>query len=254
MSIDWITVAAQIVNFLILIWLLKRFLYRPILDGIDRREASIAARIASAETARSSAEVAKDTHRAALAKLEEEKAAIFAAANEEAEAERVALRLAARQALDAELADWRWQIGNERDAYLADLRATGATAILSLTGKALKDLADVRLEDQIAERLGSRLAELGPELQAAAATSHGAVAVSSFPLSEVYRKRLRNAFQNAVKGVDLSFRTDPGQSPGLTLQLGGMHLGWTVATYLDALETTLSARLEAAPGASEPAS
>ena len=35
MSIDWITVAAQIVNFLVLVWLLKRFLYRPILNGID---------------------------------------------------------------------------------------------------------------------------------------------------------------------------------------------------------------------------
>ena len=49
MLIDWFTVIAQVVNFLILVWLLKRFLYRPILDAIDDREQRIATKIASAE-------------------------------------------------------------------------------------------------------------------------------------------------------------------------------------------------------------
>ena len=51
MSIDWITVAAQIANFLVLVWLLKRFLYRPILDGIDAREGEISHRMQEAVTA-----------------------------------------------------------------------------------------------------------------------------------------------------------------------------------------------------------
>jgi len=249
MFIDWITVAAQIVNFLVLIWLLKRFLYRPILDGIDQREAGIAARIASAETARYAAEETEEMHRAALSTLAEEKAAILESTREEAATEQAALRLQARAALDAEQADWRSQIGDERAAYLADLRVTGAEAILSLTGKALKDLADARLEDQIASRLESHLAELGPELQRAAAASDGAVAVSSFPLTQARRKHLQQAFQDAVKNVPLTFRTDPRESPGLTLQLGGVRLGWTVATYLDGLEEALRVRLEAAPKA-----
>ena len=42
MLIDWFTVSAQVVNFLILVWLLKRFLYRPILNAIDAREKRIA--------------------------------------------------------------------------------------------------------------------------------------------------------------------------------------------------------------------
>jgi F-type H+-transporting ATPase subunit b len=43
MLIDWFTVGAQALNFLILVWLLKRFLYKPILDAIDAREKRIAA-------------------------------------------------------------------------------------------------------------------------------------------------------------------------------------------------------------------
>ena len=38
MKINWFTVIAQLVNFLILVWLMKRFLYKPILNAIDERE------------------------------------------------------------------------------------------------------------------------------------------------------------------------------------------------------------------------
>ena len=43
MLIDGFTVGAQVLNFLILVWLMKRFLYQPILDAIDAREQRIAA-------------------------------------------------------------------------------------------------------------------------------------------------------------------------------------------------------------------
>jgi F-type H+-transporting ATPase subunit b len=66
MSIDWITVAAQIANFLVLIWLLKRFLYRPILDGIDAREAEIKARMQEAAEAEALAKTTEASYRAQI--------------------------------------------------------------------------------------------------------------------------------------------------------------------------------------------
>jgi len=42
MLIDWFTVGAQALNFLILVWLMKRFLYKPVLHAIDEREMRIA--------------------------------------------------------------------------------------------------------------------------------------------------------------------------------------------------------------------
>ena len=42
MDVDWITVAAQIANFLVLVWLLKRFLYGPVILAMDERDARIA--------------------------------------------------------------------------------------------------------------------------------------------------------------------------------------------------------------------
>src|ERR1700722_17035203 len=56
MPIDWFTVVAQAVNFLILVWLLKRFLYKPILHAIDEREKGIAAQLAEADAKKAEAQ------------------------------------------------------------------------------------------------------------------------------------------------------------------------------------------------------
>ena len=49
MKINWFTVIAQVINFLILVWLMKRYLYKPVLNAIDEREKKIAAQLADAE-------------------------------------------------------------------------------------------------------------------------------------------------------------------------------------------------------------
>ena len=50
MKIDWFTVIAQIINFLVLMWLLKRLLYKPILAAIDERETNIKNQLLDAES------------------------------------------------------------------------------------------------------------------------------------------------------------------------------------------------------------
>jgi F-type H+-transporting ATPase subunit b len=56
MLIDWFTVGAQVLNFLILVWLMKRFLYKPILNAIDAREKRIAKELADADATRAEAQ------------------------------------------------------------------------------------------------------------------------------------------------------------------------------------------------------
>jgi hypothetical protein len=56
MLIDWFTVGAQALNFLILVWLMKRFLYKPILNAVAEREKRIAAELADAAQKKDDAE------------------------------------------------------------------------------------------------------------------------------------------------------------------------------------------------------
>lgn len=56
MSVDFTTILAQIVNFTILAWALYKFLYKPLLVAIDKREKHIAGEIQNAEELAADAE------------------------------------------------------------------------------------------------------------------------------------------------------------------------------------------------------
>jgi F-type H+-transporting ATPase subunit b len=101
MLIDWFTIAAQVLNFLILVWLMKRFLYKPILDAIDAREERIAAKIADADAKKADAEKAHETFQEKNVEIDRRRDAILHQAEEEAQAERRRLIDEARQAADA---------------------------------------------------------------------------------------------------------------------------------------------------------
>ncbi|MGB5569161.1 MAG: F0F1 ATP synthase subunit B, partial [Sedimenticolaceae bacterium] len=77
MLIDWFTVGAQLLNFLVLAWLLKRFLYRPILDALDAREQRIAAELADADAKRAEADKERDEFQHKNEAFEQQRAALL---------------------------------------------------------------------------------------------------------------------------------------------------------------------------------
>src|SRR5476651_363481 len=101
MLIDWFTVGAQVLNFLILVWLMRRFLYRPILQAIDAREKRIAAELADADAKRAEAKKDRDEFQHKNEEFDRQRAALLAKATDEAKTERQRLLEEARKAADA---------------------------------------------------------------------------------------------------------------------------------------------------------
>ena len=77
MLIDWFTVGAQVLNFLILVWLMKRFLYQPILDAIDAREQRIATELANAAAKQAEAQQERDAFQRKNAEFDQQRAALL---------------------------------------------------------------------------------------------------------------------------------------------------------------------------------
>src|ERR1700736_5749722 len=119
MLIDWFTVAAQITNFLLLVWLLKRFLYKPILGAMDAREQRIAAQLRDAETQKSEAEVQSKRLREAREEFERQKQALLSQAKAEAEATRQRLTEQARDEIVTLRLKWREALREEENALQA---------------------------------------------------------------------------------------------------------------------------------------
>ena len=162
MSIDWITVIAQIANFLLLVWLLKRFLYRPILDGIDAREAEIAKRMVQAGKAQKKAETEEAAYRQQQSQLQLNQDALLKRALEATETQRDTLLAQARAKLEQEQQDWRKHLDQERQQFTAQLQRAGEDTLLQLTRKALHDLADETLEVAIVRHVSARLQAMQP--------------------------------------------------------------------------------------------
>ncbi len=239
MSIDWITVIAQIINFLVLIWLLKRYLYRPILNGIDAREAEIADRMLAATHAEEKAEAAEFRHLDEIASLHANESAMTDSARQKAEAARDVLLADAHKLFEKERKDWDAHLKQEGRKYIAELHKMGAEALLSLTRKALGDLADETLEERIVAHVVTQLMPLSEDLRNAVGSLAEAVATTRDPLPKAARKKLEADLQGIVPNMTLHFEIDATQSPGLILRMGGAQVAWTVDTYIDGLNTIL---------------
>ena len=88
MLFDWFTVGAQALNFLILVFLMRRFLYKPILHAIDEREKRIAAELANADAKMAEAQKERDDYQQKNEELDQQRAALLAQATDEARIER----------------------------------------------------------------------------------------------------------------------------------------------------------------------
>ena len=245
MSIDWITVAAQIANFLVLVWLLKRFLYRPILDGIDAREAEIAAKMQEAVHAREKAEEAERERLDQVRELNARQADIAEEVRQRAEAERDTLLAEARNRLEQERNAWQAHMEEETRKYAVKLQRASSRALLSLTRKALTDRADETLEGQIARHLCKRLDNMAPDLRTAAGQGAVAVVTSRETLPETARDDLETGLRAVFPDAAVRFETDADQPVGVILRIGGAELDWTVDGYVDSLSDLMDAQLAA---------
>ena len=243
MSIDWVTVLAQIANFLVLVWLLKRFLYRPILDGIDAREAEIAARMGEADRAREQAAAAEADFVARQQALQAERDDLAERVRDQAQQQRDALLAQAHDRLEQERRETRTQLARERERFTAALYEASGETLYLLAGRALRDLADARLEAQIARHVVGRLTPLSDELATAVEHADKAVVTTQSPLPEPEREAIREVLAEALPGLAVRFESDDGQSPGLDLRLGSLQLDWTVDSYTDELVGLLEERL-----------
>ncbi len=157
MLIDWFTVAAQIVNFLILVWLLKRFLYRPILDAIDSRERRIAKELADADAKKSAAQQERDEFQRKNDEFDQQRTTLLNAAREEAHAERQRLLDDARKAADDLLAQRQTALRNDARNLNQELSLRTQQEVFAIARKALSDLADANLEARMVETFIHRL-------------------------------------------------------------------------------------------------
>lgn len=246
MAVNWLTVAAQVVNFLILVWLLHRFLYGPIVATMDRREQRIAERLQDAQRKSDAAAAEADAYHRQREELAAERDRLLVEARMEAETLRSSLTEAARADIKAKQLDWRNDLEEEQEGFLRNLRRRTEQEFLTLARRALCDLANASLESQVIAVFLDKIGDLEPRAKDAfrAALRQGDPGVTvrcRFELAPPLRRRVTEAIHEHVAAdAEVAFETTGSLSCGIELRAGGFVLGWSLDGYLDALERRLS--------------
>jgi F-type H+-transporting ATPase subunit b len=242
MLIDWFTVAAQAINFLILVWLMKRFLYKPVLNAIDEREKRIATELANADTKQAEAQKEHDQFQQKNAEFDRQRAALLSKATGEALTERQRLLDEARKSAEAASSKRQEALkAEEQNLHQAICRRT-QQEVFAIARKALTDLATVSLEERLGEVFTRRLRETDSPAknalgQALRTSPDPGVVRSTFDLPSDQRAAIQNALNETFSAeVHVRFETAPELIGGIELTANGQKVAWSIADYLASME------------------
>jgi len=242
MLIDWFTVGAQAINFIILVWLLKRFLYKPILDAVDAREKQVATELADADAKKAEAKKERDEFQHKNEEFDRQRAALLSKAMEEAKAVRQRLLGEARQAADALSAKRQEMLRSDARNLSEAISRRTRQEVFAIARKALTDLATTSLEERLAEVFTRRVREMDGNAKADLAeafesASDPAVVRSAFDLPAEQRTAIQNALNQTFSAdIRIRFETAPDLVSGIELTANGQKVAWSIADYLASLE------------------
>ncbi len=244
MQIDPFTLIAQIVNFVLLLLLLRYFLYDPVVEAMDEREQRIARRLQEAEETQQQAEQAEEQYRQKRQELASREQALLDEARQEAQQRREELLEQARQEVEATQERWQESVERQQETFKKELRRRIAQQTDQVARRVLGDLADVELERRMVELFSQRLRDVTDQDRETIAQSirqagNRARIRSAFHLPDEARRQLRQVVQeHFLEGdhLEVTFERSPELICGAELQTDGRRIAWTAKHYLDAVE------------------
>jgi F-type H+-transporting ATPase subunit b len=249
MLIDWFTVIAQVINFLILAWLLKRFLYRPILNAIDAREQRIATELADADKKSVEAEQQRDEFVHKNAAFDAQLTTRINQQTEEVKAERARLFEKVRRESDDLREKLQLALKNEQLNLQSALSQRTQEEVFNIARKTLNDLAETSLEERMTSVFIKRLQLLNVEQKAAFKSAFQALTLANktplivrtaFTLPNEQCALIETAIKECFGYVDgdaiaFQFLIDSAVVSGIEISANGQKIAWSINDYLTSL-------------------
>jgi F-type H+-transporting ATPase subunit b len=239
LELNWSTFFLEIVNFLVLVWILQRFLYKPALAIIAKRRAIIEKTMADAKSLEANAKDLQQRYEGRLADWEEEQRAARESLSHEIDEQR-SRRLAELRATLKQESE-KAQVAEEH--RLNDLRRQCEHVALAqgarFVSRLLQGFADKDLQARLVAQTLTDLSSL-PDERAAALVGNreepprAIVVTSAFTVPDEQRERIRDVLTK-VTGlkVPIDFREDPALLAGLRITIGAWVLGLNLQDELD---------------------
>ena len=238
MQIDWTTLVLEIINFLALVWILKRFLYKPVMEAIAARQQRVEAKLAEARVIEDGARELQSQYQRRLADWDMEKAKARAALDTELLQE----RNRQMQALDKALLEERERVAavtaHKQQEAQRELEVEALAHAQRFASTLLARLADPVVESRFVSLLFEDWANL-PDTQveslrrAVLVDKAKATVTTAFPLLPAQRREIESALRSRLEAdLMVAFDEDPNLLAGVRLSLGPWQLNMNFADEL----------------------
>lgn len=153
LGIDWRLLIAQIVNFLVLLFLLNKFLYKPIIKILDQRTQKIDKSLKLAQAIEQSMDETQAREEEILAQARAEHKKIIAQARELAANESLEFKLKTKDEIERLIAQAKNQIASEKQQSKHELKNEMVDIIILAAKKVLGEEYDEKLNKKLAEEV-----------------------------------------------------------------------------------------------------
>lgn len=231
MEMSWSTFVLELINFLVLVWILKRFLYKPVLDVIARRREAIEKRLADAETLHADADKLREQYEGRLAEWDCERQQARESLAREIEAERSRRLAELRATLEQEQQKAHVvEARREADARHT-LEAAALTQGARFASRLLEQAAGPDVETRLVEMVIDAIDHLPAERVASLRINHqnapmNIVVSSAYPLDDDRRRRLEATLHRQIAPeAAVRYEQHKDLLAGIQIAIGAWMLG-----------------------------
>jgi F-type H+-transporting ATPase subunit b len=250
MQIDAFTLIAQLVNFLVLVWLLKRFLYKPILNAIAEREKYIASQIQEADATKAIANKELDEYKRMNEAFAQQRQTLLNNAISEVDNERIRLLDELHNEVETMRQNYQEALHTEQQSLSSEIVHRTQTGVFEIARRTLSDLASVALEEQMTEAFLKRLKVLKPDERELLISNYNqaqklVIVISSFTLSPPLQNRIATEIKIGFAiDPEIRFETDASLISGIAMIVGGFKVIWSIDEYLHSLKANLTGLIQ----------
>jgi F-type H+-transporting ATPase subunit b len=252
LSLDWATIAFQIINFLVLAAVLYRFVFRPVMGRVRERRAEKEGLMEEIREDRAEAERTRQELERRLADAEQEADQIVIEAQKRAEAERQQMLEEIEAEIELMLADARQDVDQMRQQAVDEFHDELIDAILDVSAQVIGQAAPEEVHDRLLKQLTDRIWEMGrQEMERVRAFRRSlgertptAYVTTAKPLSSQQQGELARTFSAlADRSVDIQLETDPSLAAGMRVRLADIVVDNSIAGRLGELQHEASQAL-----------
>jgi F-type H+-transporting ATPase subunit b len=255
MAIDWFTFFAQIINFLVLIFVLQRWLYKPIIKAMQQREDTIRDNLDSASQQQEKAQEEVERYQAKQQELEAHRFDLLAQAKLETEQTRQHLQEEMHESVKIERSQWKSMLQRQKESFLREVSHRTMEQLQTTARRVLADLAESDLETQMARVFLRKLQNLNESERTELVKTLSVSTTDVIPLNLVstfelpqdiggeISKILQTYFDDLSKDnsskLELNYEIQSNLICGIELRGTGYKLAWSMDAYLDAISENL---------------